>query len=51
MATVEVRDEAVNWRDFRQPHRKSWRYEGFGPFSFDRAQYLAALDRARSAVG
>ena len=36
----------VMWSKFRQPHRKQWDYSGFGPFLFDRAQYLEALAEA-----
>jgi len=48
MATVEVTDHEVVWRDFRQPHREKWDYTALGPFTFDRAEYARALDQARS---
>jgi hypothetical protein len=41
--TVDVREDAVVWRDFRQPHREKRDYAGFGHFTFNRAQYEAAL--------
>jgi hypothetical protein len=43
MARITVTDEVVTWEDFEQPTRPEWEYEGFGPFSFDRAQYERAL--------
>ena len=48
-ARVEVRKHEIIWSDFRQPHRGpesppgQWRYEGFGPFVFDRRSYEQAL--------
>jgi hypothetical protein len=42
-AKIEVNDRKVVWRDFRQPHRPTWDYSGFGPFIFERAAYEAAL--------
>jgi hypothetical protein len=39
---IDVTDDTVTWRDFRQGHR-NWTYEGFGPFIFDRRQYEHAL--------
>jgi hypothetical protein len=43
MAQIEVADDTVTWKDFEQPTRPDWDYEGFGPFRFDRAQYERAL--------
>jgi hypothetical protein len=34
------------WRDFEQPHRAGWTYEGFGPLRFARDEYEAALAAA-----
>lgn len=50
MATVDVTGDTVIWRDFRQPHRKGWSYGGLGPFTFERSQYFAALEWARSST-
>ncbi|TDW24038.1 hypothetical protein [Kribbella kalugense] len=36
----------VTWRGFRQPHRPRRDYSSFGPFTFDRSQYDAAVRRA-----
>jgi hypothetical protein len=47
MARVTVTDDTVTWDDFEQPTRPGWDYEGFGPFTFDRAQY----ERALMAIG
>jgi hypothetical protein len=44
-ARVEVDADVVRWMEFEQPHRPAWRYEGLGPFVFDRSQYEAALAR------
>jgi hypothetical protein len=43
LATIDVRDQYVRWHSFRQPHRPAWRYDGFGPFAFDRSQYDRAI--------
>jgi hypothetical protein len=43
MARVTVDDDTVTWEDFEQPTRPDWDYEGFGPFTFDRAAYERAL--------
>jgi hypothetical protein len=43
MARVTVTDDNVTWDDFEQPTRPDRDYEGFGPFTFDRAQYERAL--------
>ena len=43
VARVEVTRERVTWSDFAQPHRPHWRHHALGPFTFDRAQYEAAL--------
>ncbi len=51
MATIEVSAEHVTWSDFRQPHRKGWDHSKLGPFTFDRAQYLGALEAARHSAG
>ena len=41
---VETEDQVI-WGNFRQPHRGSWSYDSLEPFVFDRAQYLAQLER------
>ena len=43
LATVELTEATVTWQDFEQPYRKSRDYSGFGPFEFDRHEYLSAL--------
>ena len=49
LAHVELREGTVVWRDFRQPYRGphvkagEWRYDGFGPFVFERQSYEQAL--------
>jgi hypothetical protein len=44
MARIDANEAEVVWRDFEQPHRRSrWSYENFGPITFHRAQYDAAL--------
>jgi hypothetical protein len=43
MARITVTDDTVSWEDFEQPTRPDWSYEGFGPFTFERAQYERAL--------
>jgi hypothetical protein len=43
MARITVTDDTVTWDEFEQPTRPGWDYDGFGPFTFDRAQYEQAL--------
>jgi hypothetical protein len=49
MARVEVGTEIVTWSDFEQPHRMPdwgpchWKYDGLGPFMFERKQYEQAF--------
>jgi len=40
----------VTWRAFNQPHRPKRDYTCFGPFTFDRSQYDAAVRRAVAQV-
>jgi hypothetical protein len=47
MARITVRDESVVWNEFEQPYRKERDYSGFGPFTFDVAQYQKALAAVR----
>jgi hypothetical protein len=42
---IDLRDDAVIWDGFEQPHRSAWRYDALRPFVFDRAQYISALSR------
>jgi hypothetical protein len=50
MCRVEMSADRVVWSDFEQSHRDSgddrWKYDTFGPFEFDRAQYDAAIAAA-----
>jgi len=49
LASIQVAENLVIWKDFVQPHRRNpvkktpWKYDGFGPFVFERSQYEAAL--------
>jgi hypothetical protein len=45
-ARIERTDEHVKWSGFRQPFRTQWRYDDFGPFTFERGQYDAAVTEA-----
>ena len=57
LARVVVGDRTVTWSDFEQPHRRvnsaagEWRYDDFGPFVFDRDQYVAELERVDQELG
>ena len=44
-AQVEISDSTVVWRDFGMPFR-SWDHSSIGPFVFDKARYVEALERA-----
>jgi len=52
---ITVSVSTVTWSGFAQPHRPAWRYDGLGPFVFDRAAYeravhaVAAASHARDA--
>ena len=49
VCVISTSADTVTWSDFRQPFRDvgsdqgHWSYDGFGPFTFDRVQYEAAL--------
>ena len=43
IAKIEATREFVKWLDFRQPHRPSRDYSGFGPFIFEANQYRKAV--------
>jgi hypothetical protein len=43
LARVTVSDDTVTWDEFEQPTRPDWDYDGFGPFTFARAEYEQAL--------
>jgi hypothetical protein len=56
VARIAATPPQVVWSDFEQPHRLerdcgdgAWRYDGLGPFVFDRTQYEAALRQAAEA--
>jgi hypothetical protein len=50
-AKITVTDSSVRWSDFEQPHRTddsvqpSWDYSDFGPFEFEKQQYLNEIDK------
>jgi hypothetical protein len=52
LARIIVGPDRVVWSDFLQPYRSdpeevaAWRYDGLGPFEFERADYEASLRRA-----
>ncbi|MEF0938906.1 hypothetical protein [Rhizobium sp. BR 362] len=41
---VRLHEDKVIWHGFRQPHRPSRNYAGFGPFEFERTQYEQAVE-------
>ncbi|WP_426624937.1 hypothetical protein ACPPVW_02290 [Leifsonia sp. McL0607] len=43
---IAVTDTTVVWSGFSQPHRKQRDYAAFGPFEFNRAQYVTAVRAA-----
>jgi hypothetical protein len=40
---ITVSDSTVTWSEFSQPCRPEWRYDGLGPFVFERAAYERAI--------
>jgi hypothetical protein len=42
-ADIEISEEQVVWRNFRNGHRDSWDHSTLGPFTFGRSQYQSAL--------
>lgn len=48
--TTTIADGQVTWTDFRQPHRPTWDYAEFGPFTFEESQYRDAVAGAASAA-
>jgi hypothetical protein len=46
LVRITVEDERVVWSDFAQPHRRRWKYDRLGPFTFDRSEYEATLAQA-----
>ena len=42
---ISVSDETVSWQDFGQPHRPERDYADFGPFTFERRAYEAAVQQ------
>lgn len=58
LTELVLTDEVVAWTGFQNPHRSAWRkervpqtpvwrYDGLGPFTFDRQQYQAEVTRMR----
>ncbi len=53
---ITVNANTVVWSDFLKPDRQAdhptgeWRYDGFGPFEFQRLQYEEALSDAASVA-
>jgi hypothetical protein len=51
LARVDASSEIVSWEDFEQPHRgERWSYDQLRPFTFERAQYDAALSELRRTL-
>jgi hypothetical protein len=42
---IDESHNCVTWSGFVNPFRKSWTYEGLGPFSFQLDEYLRALEQ------
>lgn len=49
-ANIVFGPSTVEWRDFRQPHRRSRSYAGFGPFEFERGAYMSAMSSLKTRV-
>jgi hypothetical protein len=47
---IHVEDDLVTWRGFAQPFRPQRDYGSFGPFTFRRSQYDAAVRQAAAVV-
>ena len=50
VCSMEKSVDCIRWCDFFQPHRKNWDYSGFGPFAFERGQFVAALSGLKAAM-
>jgi hypothetical protein len=48
-ADLVVTDETVTWQRFIQPHRHDRECGGFGPFVFDRSDYVRAVGSVAAA--
>lgn len=47
---IVLSGDTVTWTDFGQPHRPERDYTAFGPFTFDKKQYQAAVLSAVQAL-
>jgi len=52
LAKVQMDEEKVLWTNFEQPHRGQesetyWDYSKFGPFEFDKVQYLNEIEKLK----
>ena len=45
---IRVEAQTAIWEDFEQPHL-TWNYAGFGPFTFDLAQYKSTIGKIPKA--
>lgn len=56
LARIRISKSSIFWEDFEQPYRSSeseagfWDYSEFGPFEFDRTQYMDALSLLEKGV-
>jgi hypothetical protein len=46
---IGISDTTVTWSDFSQPFRPAWRYDGLGPFTFERSAYERAVKSVTEA--
>ena len=49
-ARVTVDDNAITWHSFGQPFRPERDYSDFGPFTFDRREYEAAVTKLAGSL-
>jgi hypothetical protein len=47
---IEIKNDVVTWRDFRQPYREKRDYSQFGPFVFRLVQYKDEIGKMLQAM-
>lgn len=48
---IRVEEKKVIWSNFKNPHRPQWNYENFGPFEFEKDEYLSRVEKFAKSSG